>query len=309
MSARLLAAIGIIVAFLPRSSTHAEDTAGVKAPITAVAFSPDGKSVVVGSQLGIEIRSWPALEPQKSFKTPLAHVHDLAFSPDGKLLAAAGGSPGEKGQVERFDWPEGKSRDVVAPHDDLVYRVAWSKTGESFATASADQRIFLAGTYLSGHSRSVLAVAFLPDGDLLVSAGVDQSLRVWNVKDGRLLRTLDNHTAAVNDLAVRPGTADGPPVVASAGSDRTVRLWQPTLGRLMRFARLPSAPLAIAWTKGGERLVASCVDGRVRVLDPETVQISADLPALSGWAYSLAISPDDKFAVVGGEKLVAVKLP
>lgn len=305
-------AIGLV---LPVARTRGEDAAAPKVPITALAFSPDGNKVITGSQAGIEIRTWPELKIDRSLKTSLAHVHDLAFSPDGKTLAAAGGSPGEKGQVERFSWPEAESQSTISRHDDLVYRIAWQLDGEGFATASADQRVLLHSgdnaepRSLAGHSRPVLAVAYLPDGQTIVSAGVDQSLRVWNAADGRLLRTLDNHTAAVHDIAVRPGKFEGPPVVASAAADRTVRLWQPTRGRLMRFARLPSPPLAIAWTSDGGRLLASCVDGRVRVLDPDTLVISADLPALAGWAYSLAISPDDKFALVGGDKLVSVKLP
>lgn len=289
-------------------------------PITALAFAPDGKAVVSGSQAGIEVRSWPDLKRVKSLKTHLAHVHDLAFSPDGSTLAAAGGSPGESGQVEWFAWPAGESRGHIGAHDDLVYRVAWipsrvdvERGEERLVTASADHLVMLHSRQegskpvkLSGHSRTVLAAVFLPDGKTVVSAGVDQSLRVWDVSTGRLLRTLDNHTAAVNDLAVRqlPPLPEGegatdPPLVASAAADRTVRLWQPTIGRLVRFARLPSAALDIEWTSDG-RLVASCVDGRVRVLDPKTVKIVADLPALDGWAYSLALSPDNRSALVGG---------
>ena len=76
----------------------------VTPPITAAAFTPDGKQVVVGSQSGIELFSWPALQPRGSLPTRLLHIHDLEFSPEGTQLAAAGGRPAESGEVELFGW-------------------------------------------------------------------------------------------------------------------------------------------------------------------------------------------------------------
>src|SRR5262245_55211599 len=82
-------------------------TAFAAPPVTAVAFTPDGRSVVVGSQAGLEVRTWPELERVRTLATELAHVHDLAFAPDGKSLAAAGGAPAQSGVVELFRWPDG----------------------------------------------------------------------------------------------------------------------------------------------------------------------------------------------------------
>jgi WD40 repeat protein len=297
-------ATAFLACTLPTGQSRGDDSP--KPPITALAFAPDGKSIVSGSQAGIDVRSWPEIKSIRSLKTSLAHVHDLTFEPEGKLLYATGGSPGEKGVVEFLPWPDGPAGGSLTAHNDLIYRLAVRSDGKGFATASADHLVLVQNhgepqpRKLAGHSRAVLAIAYLPDNLTLVSAGADQSLRVWNADEGKLIRTLDNHTAAVYDLAVRPGHAEGPPLVASAGADRTVRLWQPTVGRLVRFARLPSAPLALAWTKNGARLVCSCADGRMRVLDPDTVQVVSEHAALEGWAYSLALSPDDRFAVVGG---------
>lgn len=276
-------------------------------PITAAAFTPDGKAVLVGSQAGIEVRSWPELKVTGELKTELAHVHDLAFAPDGGSLLAAGGSPAASGVVEVWSWPAGKLVGRVKEHKDLVYRVAWSQDGSRWATASADHtvRVHAADggktpvTY-EGHSRPVLAVAFLPDGKTVVSAGVDQSLQVWAADTGQPVRTLDNHVGAVNDLAVRPGTpADAPPVVVSVGDDRTVRLWQPTIGRLVRFTRLPTRPLAVAWSPAGDRLLTGGADGRLLVLDPDTLDVLKETAGPGGRIHTLVPGPGRELLVGG----------
>src|SRR5262245_22038581 len=95
--------------------------AGVAPPITALAFAPDGKSVVVGSQAGVQVLSWPELKKARTLPTKLEHVHDLAFSPDGKILAAVGGAPARLGSIELFDWPGGKLLRRASPSKDLIY--------------------------------------------------------------------------------------------------------------------------------------------------------------------------------------------
>ena len=144
---------------------------------------------------------------------------------------------------------------------------------------------------LQGHSRGVLSVAFLSGDSFLVSAGIDRSLRIWNLAEQRVQRTLNNHTAAVHDVAIRPGNSPRL-TIASAGADRTVRIWWPLVGRLVRFAQLASEPLDIDWTPDGNRILAACRDGRLRVIDPETVELLMDEPVLKGWAYTVAAAGD-----------------
>lgn len=275
-------------------------------PITAACFTPDGKSLLTGSQAGIELRDWPQLQPRRQLRTGLANVHHLVFSPNGRWLAAVGGRPAESGRVEFYQWPGNDEPDQVVSHaEDVFYQLAWHDSEPRWTVACGDGRLYQ-GTVgqpevhpLAGHSRGVLTVASA--GDWLVSAGIDRAIRVWQGDPPVSVRSLDNHTATIHDLAVCPASDNGSPrLLASAAGDRTVRFWQPSIGRLVRFARLPSVPLDIDWLPDGSRLLAACADGHLRVIDPATVSVVADIPALPAWAYTLAAAPDGRQAVVGG---------
>ena len=275
-------------------------------PITAVRFAPDGKSVVAASQAGIYVFSWPGLKQQRTIKTSAPNLHCIAFSPNGKQLAVGGGTPSEDGRVEIFSWPAAQPEGTFQGHDDSVRSVAW-RNDQQLLSASIDRQIKLwdlgkqdkALLKLSGHSRSVDAICMVNKGNILVSAGIDQSLRVWDISTGKLIRNLSQHTRPVHALALRPAE-DGLPMVASSAADRTIRFWQPTIGRMVRYIRLDVEPLDIAWLSSGTQVVAACVDGRIRVIDADEVKVMQTLPAINGWAYTLAVHPIDGNIVVAG---------
>ena len=275
-------------------------------PITALAFTPVAKQVVAVSQSGIHVYSWPELDHKRAIRTSALNLHCLAFSPNEKYLAVGGGAPSEEGVVEVFSWPEGEPVTRFDGHKDSVRSVVW-QDDVKLLSGSIDRDIKLwhlkkeaiAVSTLKGHSRSVDSICLIGNGRTLVSSGADQSLRVWDVKAGSLIRSMNQHTKPVNALRLRP-IRDGLPMVASAARDKTIRFWQPTIGRMVRYIRLDSEPLNIAWTNDGDRILATCVDGRLRVIDPIEVTVTQDLPATDGWAYAIALHPYDHSTAIGG---------
>ncbi|QDU89696.1 WD domain, G-beta repeat [Pirellulimonas nuda] len=288
-------------------------------PITALAFAPGGELVVAGSQAGIRVAAWPTLQTDSERGVGVDQPHDLRFSPNGRRLLVVGGAAGQFGQWELVSWPGFEPIASAIAHGDTIYSAAWL-SDDRFVTAAADNDLIewrqtgrgvQQVAKLQGHSRRVLCVE--SSGlNLLASAGVDQVLRVWESDDGRVadrpLRNLDNHTGVVCDLAARPGD-HGVPYLASASVDKTVRLWQPSIGRLVRFARLPVEPCSIAWRPDGERLAVGCADGKLRIINPNSVQVEQTLDALDGWAFEVAAAADGSFAVGGTGGVVRRVVP
>lgn len=79
---------------------------------------------------------------------------------------------------------------------------------------------------LEGHTSSVTAVVFSPDGLLLALALDDMTVRLWNPTTGQEVQKLEGHTGSISAVVFSP---DGS-LLASASWDETVRLWNPTTG-------------------------------------------------------------------------------
>jgi hypothetical protein len=194
----------------------------------SVAFSPDGKTLAVGSADNF-VRLWELGNPSAVLLGSLEHkrgVSSVAFSPDGQTLAT--GSWDANARLWKLS-ASGTALDELRDHKkNLVLSVAFSPDGQILATGSSDSRVWLwevgkaDPTVLSGHQGSVRSVAFSPDGKTLASGSDDATVRLWVVQSRNTSPTvLRGHEGPVESVAF---SRDGK-TLASGSDDTTVRLW------------------------------------------------------------------------------------
>ncbi len=304
-----LSPIFLSIFLLIPGSLPAQQPSQIRMPtITALAATPDGAGYVSGSQAGLAFRAWDG-ESDQAIATGLDHVHHLSFSPDGSLLAVAGGSPAESGEVELWSWPERKRLRQLEGHDDVVYAAEWLGDGKTIVTASADRtvRVWDSATgelraTLTGHSGPVLCLAVAPDGKLICSGSADQTIRVWDTSNWQLVRAMTNHLGPVHGLSFREPAAAGserrPSYLASAGGDGTVRIWQPEIGRMVRIVRHPAPAFCVGWDEAGI-LWSGSKDGQLRMIDADLGAVRREEPRSSGWIMSLCIRGAGPQIVIG----------
>jgi serine/threonine protein kinase len=121
---------------------------------------------------------------------------------------------------------------------------------------------------VEGHSDSVVAVAFAPDGKTFATGGgVDRFIRIWNAgKEEPPLHTLAGHTTVVTSIDYAPDSRQ----IASGSNDGFVRLWDAVQGREGRYWRphTNSFVRAVAFSPDGRMLVTGGRDHRIAVWDP-----------------------------------------
>ncbi len=275
------------------------------APVSDLAFSPDGSVLVSTASRSIQVRSRDNAVLE-TIPLELPRVAALAFDQHGRLLAVGGGAPGEFGRALIIDWASRQTLQTFDQHKDLVTAAAFSPAGSSLALASADhtatihslEKTISPPVKLVGHSAPVLDIAFDPAGEIILTASADRSIKVWST-EGKLLRSLGNHTEIVHQLAVRL-TGSGQLECASASDDETVRIWQPLIGRLVRIVRGHDEPVySIAYSADGTALFSAGKSGVVRRIDVASDEILGERKAHSEPIFSLAVSPDGNTLATG----------
>jgi len=251
-----------------------------------VAFSPDGKTLAtgaIGSPGGFpdlwDVKLWDVATGK--IRTTLKantddlliddlltgaageYVHSVAFSPDGKTLAAM------NGDVTLWDLANNTERVTLTGHIEEdqktsepaygVMSVAFSPDGKTLAAASRDMTVKVwdvatsRRSTLSGHTHAVYSVSFSPDGKTLASASGDKTVRLWDLATNKERATLKGHTESVMSVSFSP---DGR-TLASASYDKTVKLWDVTTVKERVTLKGIEAVWSVAFSPDGRMLAAA----------------------------------------------------
>ncbi len=243
--------------------------AGHNQPINALAISADGNRLLSGSD-DSTLRLWNATNSEQlaqvQEKGGAAAVIAVALAPDGKRCLNSVGAVIEGVKIKDY---------AIRLRDETLMEIR----------------------QLVGHTDEVRCLVFLPDGKRALSAGLDRSIRLWDLDQGKEIRRFVGHTGAVRHLAV---SADGRRLLSSS-QDRTVRCWDIETGKEMsRFTGHQAEVTGVVLLPDGRRAVSVGADKIARLWQIATGQQERRFVGHTRGLSGVAVSPDGRWLLTSG---------
>lgn len=301
---------------------------------TALAWSPDGKSIATGTYYGGYVFGlagcgltylWQAPSGSQSAWTGASvslvrattnlygKVTAVAFSADSAKLAsgcAAGSNLVTSVSAGSFAAACPAYNTSVGPA--AVTSVAFSSRG-MMASGCEDATVCVnspnSWSHLwystTAHTSNVTAVAFSPDGTLLATASLDQTVKIWSTNGWTLQNTLTGDTNGFDSVAFSP---DGTEIVAGC-MDGTVEIWNRASGACLVTIAADALPVTkTVFSTDGSRVISGSDDGTVRLWSAANGSPVCTLGSQNYFIGTVAISPDGTLcASAGGSQTIQVR--
>jgi eukaryotic-like serine/threonine-protein kinase len=269
--------------------------------LMAVAFSPDGKTLLTGCGDG-RARLWD-VATGRTFGQLMEHsgiVRCVAFSPDGKTILT--GSFDHTARL--WDAVTGLPIGPSLPHAGYVMSVAFSPDGKTILTGGFGiaARLWDAATGQPlgeplPHAGGVQSVAFSPDGKTMLTGGLDNTARLWDTATRQPIGRPMEHSGWVNRVAFSP---DGKTILTGS-NDHTARLWDAATG-------LPLGPplshgglsVTVAFSPDGRLIVTGGYDKTARLWDAVTGQPMGRPLVHQADVTLVAFAPDGRSILTAG---------
>ncbi len=237
-------------------------------------ISPDGNSIAIATSKGLELYDLKSFILLKSLEAGISQ-YDVAWSPDGKKLAAGVGvalpNPTENAGGEA----------VLRIWDTNTWKIILET---NFAGDMVNERI--------------LDIAWKPDGSTLALGTDSHGVMVMDATSGKLLSQQTGFASSVMEAAWSP---DGSRLVSTSDMAYSLRRWKVDTGEAVRlFDQRVSNPWHVIWMQDGKRIVSGHVYGTVCFWTVATNKCDGLIQAQRTAVFSMSVSADGKRLATGG---------
>jgi WD40 repeat protein len=253
---------------------------------------------------------------------------DMAFHPNGRLLAIPSTEPGADGRIQLWDVSNGRAVLTLIGHTGRVLAVAISPDGRLLASASQESvKVWdlTAGLekgelreplFTCPHEELVVGVTFSPDGKRLASASgkTDQpgTVKIWDPASGKALFSFRG-SARPDSLLHLEFSPDGR-WLAAGSADNTAKIWDVTTGdEVYTLPGHTDLIINVTFTPDGRRLISASRSREVKVWDLPPGEPGGSVPGgrsltprwtlrefFSNSVWAMALSPDGSRLAIGG---------
>lgn len=286
-----------------------------------LAFSSDSQSLVSTGFADEQLVFWKPSTAGLTKKTVIhaGNVQMLTAIPGTQRFAAI---VDEDNLIHVWDGLSRQEVEMQTGQENSLYGLAVSFDGRFVASGGRDRNVQLFDRQapsidlsIPAHDDWLWAACFANSGQLLVTAGADRSIRLWDTTTGKQMGQLVDtelspegqaaHSASIQFLLMMP---DGD-TLASAGRDASIRFWSIASQKLLSQLKNShqGSVNVLATPLAGKSLYSAGDDGKVIEWDLETRTQKGVVSTIEGACWALACSPDGKQIAVGGvNKMVDV---
>ena len=289
--------------------------------VTSIDYSPDGKTLAVSGYHEVLIHTLDGSAPVKRLVGRSQRIESLAFSPNGQILAVAGGTPSLFGEVQLWNVADNKLLHSVTLSYDTLFGISFNGDGSLVAFGGADNRVRVIKVEsgevmmkMDAHSDWVHGTTFSLQNDHLITVSRDRSMKLTIVATGQFV---DNITS------ITPGALKGGLVdvqrhptreqVLAVGADGEPRLYKifreqarqigDDFNLVRAYPKLAGRLCDVDLSPSGNKFVvgaSTAVAGAARIYLTEDATKIVDVPGLTGPVFAVSFRPDELQVAVSG---------
>ncbi len=262
----------------------------------SLAWFPDGATLAVAGSSSIWLYKIDTTQLENRILNTLDdEIAAIAVSPDNRVLAYGG----KNATIYLWGVQTGTLLATLPGHTDSITSIGYSPDGVHLASVGRGDTTIRIWNYQSGSqistlkhadTDSILCTAYTKDGRLLVSAGLNGVLYLWDVASNAEITTWEGHNAVIMSIALHPSQN----ILASADVAGTIKLWSTDTHTEISALQHAEGIRSIAFNRTGTILASGgLLDRTVNLWDMSTYTKLAALSVGSTGALNVAFSPKE----------------